>query len=357
MPDLFIIDENWQEQSWFSTGGTRAKKYLESPDHKYYYFKRSHYKLPSNNNTAKDYRYEFWSEIIAYEVRKMLGFDVLKYDLAIDSEIVGCISESMINSEREELIEGIKYLQAFDNSFNPERNELRSNYTFELIDSAFNKFKLGEFKEQLIKMFVFDAIIGNGDRHQENWAIISEFTPLTLGMSEIQHGFPLLGRIDKTWVKKFINWTSKQFKKPADLDRLNKIKLEFKTKKRFAPIYDNGSSLGRELANEKVNELLADEKKIKNYISRGLSEIHWNKKKLSHFNFLGEIKNSAFQEIIGTIIGNILLLYDENKIERLVSEVDKKLPDSYSTYKIPHERKQLIFKLITLRIEKLRELQ
>ena len=70
MPELFIIDENWNEQFWFSTGGTRAKKYLLSPDGKYYYFKRSQYKEPTNFKPGKDFKYEFWSEVIAYELGK-----------------------------------------------------------------------------------------------------------------------------------------------------------------------------------------------------------------------------------------------------------------------------------------------
>jgi hypothetical protein len=78
---------------------------LQDPDGNFYYFKRSQLK------PGKDYRFEFWSEIIAYEVGIILGFNVLRYDIAIDSEVIGCISKSMINPDKEELIEGIKYLQ------------------------------------------------------------------------------------------------------------------------------------------------------------------------------------------------------------------------------------------------------
>ena len=117
MPKLFIITEEWNKQPWFNTGGTREKKYLQSPDGKFYYFKRSQLK------PHKDYRFEFWNEIIAYELGSMLGFNMLRYDAAIDGDIMGCICQSMINADQEELIEGIKYLQAFSPTYEPAKKE------------------------------------------------------------------------------------------------------------------------------------------------------------------------------------------------------------------------------------------
>jgi hypothetical protein len=68
MPKLINIS-HWNSLPWFSTGGTRAKKYLHNPeDNKTYYFKKSIDKYP----------FEFWSEIIAYELGKQIGLNVLK---------------------------------------------------------------------------------------------------------------------------------------------------------------------------------------------------------------------------------------------------------------------------------------
>lgn len=358
MPELYIIDESWQEQSWFSTGGTRAKKYLAGPDGKFYYFKRSHYKKAASGE--KDYKYEFWSEIIAYELGQLLGFNVLRYDIAIDNTVVGCISETMINSDKEELIEGVKYLQAFDNSFNPERNELRCKYTFELIDSAFDKYKLGKFKDQLLEMLVFDAIIGNGDRHQENWAVISEYTPLSFTVNEINNGFPLLRKHDNWLTRTLIKFFSelnkdKQFKKSIE-DKLNIEKLQNISKRKFAPIYDSGSSLGRELSDERVKDLLIDNIKLDKYISKGLSEIHWIEKKLSHFDFLTKLISSSYHEVITNIIVRTIEKLNKDKLQKIILEIDDKLPNSYLSYKIPNDRKELIIRIILLRIEKLEQL-
>jgi hypothetical protein len=87
MARLYNISE-WNEQSWWNTGGTRNKKiYLNPEDGALYYFKQSLKKGP------REYKYEFWSEIIASEVGKLLGFDILPYHIAIRGIMVGCISK------------------------------------------------------------------------------------------------------------------------------------------------------------------------------------------------------------------------------------------------------------------------
>jgi hypothetical protein len=173
MAKLYDIS-NWNEQSWWNTGGTRDKKiYLNPEDNELYYFKQSFKK------GQRDYKHEFWSEIIASEIGIMLGFNVLEYNIAIRGKITGCISKSMINQTSEELIEGGKYLQAFDNTFNPENVKLRNQYNFELIVNALTSFQKENHLKDLVETIIFDALIGNSDRHQENWAIINVHSVLS----------------------------------------------------------------------------------------------------------------------------------------------------------------------------------
>lgn len=87
---------------------------------------------------------------------------------------MGCICASMIEPDREELIEGLRYLQAYDNTFNPVETSLRKLYSFQLIERTLAKFNLEKFMGGIIEEIVFDSIIGNSDRHQENWAFIVE---------------------------------------------------------------------------------------------------------------------------------------------------------------------------------------
>ena len=65
----------------------------------------------------------------------------------------------MIKQGDEELIEGGKYLQAYENSFNPELKESRELYSLQLIENSLEKFKLGEYMEQIIEIIIFDSII------------------------------------------------------------------------------------------------------------------------------------------------------------------------------------------------------
>lgn len=64
----FIDSSNWQELTWYNSGGTRAKKILQDPNGDEYYFKRSEKKLAKNGKPEKHYKYEFWNEVIAYQL-------------------------------------------------------------------------------------------------------------------------------------------------------------------------------------------------------------------------------------------------------------------------------------------------
>jgi len=353
LPELFIIDENWNEQLWFSTGGTRAKKYLLSPDGKYYYFKRSQYKEPTNFRPGKDFKYEFWSEIIAYELGKQLGFNVLRYDIAIDGNIMGCISESMIDNESQELVEGIKYIQSFSPEYNPVKKEHKTYYTFSMIENALNQSKNGQFIENILELIIFDAIIGNGDRHQENWAIITTQKLVSdLIEDELKNNTERTNRLYK-WAYKQVKRTVEHYKKVG-----SKIpKSYYIMKKEFAPIYDSGSSLGRELLEDKVNLYLEGTTELEKYIFKGQSEIHWNNKKVSHFSLIEKLlTETKHSNRTKEIIYRVIERFDGPKIEAMIYSIDEKVPVSHKTYKIPDERKKLIFKMITLRLKKLESL-
>ncbi len=73
-------------------------------------------------------------------------------------------------------MEGVNYLIAKEPKLIPELNKDKKAsqfYTFDLIEKAFEFHKLNPFLENIIEIIVFDTIIGNQDRHQENWAFIT----------------------------------------------------------------------------------------------------------------------------------------------------------------------------------------
>ncbi|CAN5849216.1 hypothetical protein BH11BAC7_BH11BAC7_18810 [soil metagenome] len=339
MNEIFDITE-WSEQFWLNTGGTRNKKIVSNSIGEFYYFKQSFFK------PGRDYKFEFWSEIIACQLGEILGFEILKYHLGYDASNIGCLSKSM-HLPNEELKEGGKFLQAFDNTFNPETKEGRKHYTFELINISLKEFDLDQYLPNLIDIIIFDSVIGNGDRHQENWAFISESSifekslKVTLDPESIKN----LPKIIQNFLRKRL------FENGSD--KLNsdghRAKLFFSKIKSFAPIYDNGSSLGRELSEQQIQTYLSNEDRLLKYVKDGVAEIHWQNKKLRHFDLIKQIKESYPEQVLKTI-SRIRINYDSQKLKHILDVVDKDLPKKFAGCKLSVDRKEFILKTVSLRI-------
>ena len=83
MANFYDITE-WNEKPFFNTKGTRNKCVVSNPeDDSVYFFKTSMLK------EGKDYKPEFWSEIISSEIGRSLGFDVLEYNIAKHGSEIG----------------------------------------------------------------------------------------------------------------------------------------------------------------------------------------------------------------------------------------------------------------------------
>jgi hypothetical protein len=351
MPRLYNISE-WNEQPWLNTGGTRNKKiYLNPADNELYYFKQSLKK------DKKDYKYEFWSEIIAYEIGQMCGFDILPYHVAVRGSQVGCISKSMINPDKEELVEGGRYIQAFDTTFNPDDRSLRHQYTFELIIASLASLNLSKYYNNLVEVLVFDALIGNSDRHQENWAFINSHSAFSRSMAEFEHTLEHQKVLENS--PKIIRSLLQAIYMVQGKLRpeYKRIRLSLPKETRFSPIYDSGCSFGRELMDERVVEMIKNPSLIEKYTKKGESEIHWQGKKVSHFALLDNLlKEQEFKQMVETPIKRIINKFDEKKLNELISEVDVDLPEDCESFKIPSERKQLICKLVLSRFNLLKAL-
>lgn len=344
----FFDIQSWNEQQWFNTGGTRDKKYVQSPEGEFYYFKTSMLK------PGKDYKYEFWSEVIASQIGLLYGFDMLPYHVAFDGAKVGCISKSMFAPGQQELIEGGKYLQAFDNTFDPSDSQLRKMYSFQLIESTLKFFGYDKNIMDIIEILVFDALIGNSDRHQENWAFITELSLVSHSMMNIEElvkekkidAFPLFFR---NIIKKML-----LNKDATGLNEAGKrMKLHFNKNVRFSPIYDSGSSLGRELVEHKVESMLRNNQELEAYINRGESEIHWEKEKPKFFKMIEYIKQSQYASDLMTILNRIKEKHDKERIETIINTIDDCVPPELQFCKIPPNRKELLVILVALRFEKL----
>ncbi len=108
---------------------------------------------------------EACSEKLSYEIAKVLGYDCAHIELALDeNDTLGILNYLFVDIHEEEHIDAIAYIKKND--------EIRSQfYTLENIKKCLDMLNTNLFY-QFLKIMVFDALVGEQDRHEENWGII-----------------------------------------------------------------------------------------------------------------------------------------------------------------------------------------
>lgn len=347
---------SWQKNIHYSTGGTRSKYIALHPENNEEYFFKGSKETP---NGEIRYPTEFWSEIVSSKIGHFLKFEMLDYNIAYDknhNQKIGCLSKSMILHSENKLTEGVQYLTGFNSNYNPEKD--KKLYTFQFIKEALKDYNLEKYLENIIEIIIFDSIIGNSDRHQENWSIITKHK-ITIESNKSEVKF--FKKEESNFFKKirkfgesFFSDKNTEFEKILDDPN---FKVKFETTHRFAPIYDSGCCLGREHEESKVDKMIVDSQMIESYIRKGESEIHWEglEKKSKHFELVTLLLQN-YPNQTKRIILRVKDNFDKNKIKEIIDNIDCKLPEELINYKLSNSRKELMYKLITLRIEKLVEL-
>ncbi len=172
-------------------------------------------------NTGED-----WAEKAAAEIAQALAIRAAKVELAEYNGKVGCISCNFIDVEAgEALVHGNEIMAWEVTGYDKTKIFRQSDHTLENIQRAIRA--LAGFADtdvvltELAGYMVLDALIGNTDRHHENWGLRLH--------SPVAHQTRVLSA---------------------------------------APSFDHASSLGRELLDAKRVELLAHQQ-IGRYISKG----------------------------------------------------------------------------------------
>lgn len=173
---------------------------------------------------------EHWAEKIAAEVANWMGIPHGRVELAVFRGRRGSVTESFVN-EGEELVHGNQVLAGTVWGYDPSVKRGQSDHTLENVWRALAKVfqgvdAVGASKRQFAEYLILDAIIGNTDRHHENWGIIRK-------------------KINLSWVEG------------------------------VAPSFDHASSLGRELSDEIRDRRLADNS-VDDYIDKGRGGIYWS---------------------------------------------------------------------------------
>ena len=172
---------------------------------------------------------EHWAEKIAAETASTIGVQHAKVELAVFSNKHGSVAKSFAD-ERRVLLHGNQILEITIGGYSLEKKFRSSQHTLEniwkVMENVFvNPETAMRAKQTIAEYMVLDALIGNTDRHHENWGILA------------QHK-------NDEW-----GWL-------------------------VAPSFDHASSLGRELLDKRRNQYL-EENRIGDYVEKGHGAIYW----------------------------------------------------------------------------------
>lgn len=184
---------------------------------------------------------EDWAEKLVSVVAARVGIHAATVELAeFAGNTRGCASRSFIRPESEALIHGNEILAGQILGYDQGKKLRQSDHTLGNIVKAF-VMPLGErhpdgvrhILTELAGFMVLDALVGNTDRHHENWGVVARYVP------------------------------SADPKQPQ-------------YRVTVAPSFDHASSLGRELRDERRLELLSTPGDMETYMRKGHGGIYLN---------------------------------------------------------------------------------
>lgn len=205
---------------------------------------------------------ESCSEKISYEIAKVLDYECAEIELAQDEKgTLGILNYLFVDKNKnEEHIDIISYI-------NKNNESAKEFYTLENIKKCLDQIDSNLFYD-FLKIMIFDALVGEQDRHEENWGLI-----VTDG------------------------------------------------KYKISPLYDNGCSLLREFYNEETAQKYYNgEKNFEKYINRSKTLIYnESRKKYKHFELIKKLYTDYPVEIKFEI--NNLKKLTNQKIENIVNKI------------------------------------
>ncbi len=178
---------------------------------------------------AREQTGEDWAEKVASEIARELGLATHHTELAIWEGKRGCAVKSFLPSNQSVLVHGNELLGGLITGYDKHKERGQADHTFDnivtVIEKLFPQDKARrEASFRMVGYLVFDALVGNTDRHHQNWGVLLERRTAPGG----KPGFAL----------------------------------------QLAPTFDHASSLGRELTDE-ARERMLRESQIERYIRKG----------------------------------------------------------------------------------------
>jgi hypothetical protein len=125
---------------------------------------------------------QHWAEKVAWEIARLAQIHAPQVELAEFDGVRGSATLSFTKVRagdslvRYELYHGNQILAGMDAAYDPERRFRHTQHTVQRIFRSMDMFPAhhdaDRFRETLAEYLVFDALIGNVDRHHENWGVL-----------------------------------------------------------------------------------------------------------------------------------------------------------------------------------------
>lgn len=331
LPIKYIDVSNWNTRQDVGWKGTRDKDIYEDPEGVVHYFKFSHERYP----------WEFWSEVIASKLGQQLGLDIVDYNVGFRNpdELleIGCLSGSMIDLRLgQSLIHGIELLRPFKVDFDEKKG---TDHSFQLIRQVFDHYKdYKPFLDKIIELIVFDAIIGNRDRHQENWGIIRSIITVPKQYISV--------------IERLAYLTRGRIKVP-------KTRVVTTISDEFSPIYDSGSSLAHNVLNEDVSKYLEGdgfEKRFEKYAfgKKAQCHIRWNDEVITFYEMIDKLV-LEYPKVVKSAFKSMYSNFNAQATSDMIENIDREFPFKETDFDITGARKEFIRKLIEARMGYLKE--
>lgn len=309
-----LIDvQDWDVDARFAVfpQGARAKDAFFSPataggvltPNKRYLFKRSKQSYPD----------QFWGEVIAYRIGCLLGVEVPPAFVSWNSRTGICaalIEWFYVDGDEACILAGdflTKIQPGFDREKGKEHNLHDCSKLFRALSRSHLLAEHG-WRQWWANALMFDALIGNTDRHQDNWALLFRNRPAQGGNARMPVG-------------------------------------------RISPLFDNGTSLGHERFPERVRQW--DDADFRRYISRGRHHVSWSQEEPKISGHLALLSHVLAQwPETRDQVRSMVMSTEEFALRNVISDLE----NLECPVPLTRERFSFVCQLLQLRLRLLKEL-
>lgn len=158
----------WQRADDEPLGETDKRWFVDPSTNRRWLYK------PNRSNRSPD---EGSCEVAASQIAKLFGIPAASVELAKYGESTGCISLNVIVDPAHEMEEAASYLAEFTKNFNPRDKQSRGHSAVTIhallaqLRGPVGHDPTLSAADWFAGYLLFDALIGNTDRHSQNWAV------------------------------------------------------------------------------------------------------------------------------------------------------------------------------------------